>query len=188
MYTLLQAILLLSSSSCLAHPSTLTIPAIPLDDAADPSITPLPTPTSTLRYIAVQVGTQNYTCNADTGIYTAIGALARIYDATAFLMSVPREIDSLSQNYLATYVSQQYHREVTSDVALNNACENYTDSQYHPLLPVLGRHYFTSIGTPTFDLALAPEHPFLYAKKLSSVHAPSSQDVDWLYLVSNGST
>ncbi|KIJ52260.1 hypothetical protein M422DRAFT_25933 [Sphaerobolus stellatus SS14] len=44
----------------------------------------LTTPPGTLEFIALGVGTQNYSCNA-AGTFSSIGAVAKLYDVSCFL-------------------------------------------------------------------------------------------------------
>ncbi|KAK3678890.1 hypothetical protein LTR78_001343 [Recurvomyces mirabilis] len=178
---------LLAIGNCLPRRSNSVAPSLPLKEVTNTGSAPLPSPTTGLKYIAVQIGTQNYTCNAETGKYTATGALARIYDATSYLANHPDQVDSLSRTYLNLYTSQPCSQHPSTTVAIDDVCEDLANLQHFPPLPILGQHYFTSTGTPTFDLYLGWDHPFLYAKKVGDVPAPSANDVDWLYLTSNGS-
>ncbi|KAF2769075.1 hypothetical protein EJ03DRAFT_272836 [Teratosphaeria nubilosa] len=148
------------------------MPALPLGEIKDIGASPLPKPSCSPKYIAVGLGTQNYTCNATTGKYTATGALARLFDATAYLSNNHDKVDSLSHMYHNMYTSLP--------------CSKSPSDCPWPL-PVLGEHYFTASGTPTFDLYNAQSRPFLFSKKVGDVVSPNSQDVDWLYLSSNGS-
>ena len=161
------------------------MPALPLDLVATSATSALPTPTSTIKYIALGLGTQNYTCNSTTGKYDAAGALARLFDATVHLSVNPSEISSLSQTYLDAYTSLECASSSSDCINKDHRCEDRANAKS---LPILGEHYFTVAGTPTFDLQSAPKHPFLYAAKKADVPAPSSDDVDWLFLASNGST
>jgi hypothetical protein len=57
--------------------------------------------------------------------------------------------------------------------------------------PIIGSHYFTADGTPTFDLLAYRE--ILFAKKIADIPAPKDADkgpdgegaVDWLTLCDN---
>ncbi|KAK5108666.1 hypothetical protein LTR62_008071 [Meristemomyces frigidus] len=191
MPSIIQALLalssLLSTAHSLPHRSSNPIPSIPLNQISNSGVAPFPYPTTALKYIALQIGTQNYTCNATTGTYTANGALARIFDATVYLTNHPTQVSSLSRTYLDLYTAQPCSRWPSTRVPADDCCEDLTNlASLHPL-PVLGEHYFSATETPTFDLYAAPGHPYLSAKKLGDVPAPSAADVDWLYLVGNGS-
>ncbi|KAK3066508.1 hypothetical protein LTR53_017114, partial [Teratosphaeriaceae sp. CCFEE 6253] len=129
----------------------------------------------------------NYTCNATAGKYSATGALAQIFDATHYLTMHPNEIASLPQTYLDLYEMQQCASTRSANVKHDGSCEARANKKFSHPLKALGVHYFTSAGTPTFDLSQAPGHPFLYAAKKADVPAPSADDIDWLFLASNGS-
>ncbi|TKA71854.1 hypothetical protein B0A55_09827 [Friedmanniomyces simplex] len=163
-------------------------PAIPLDEVATTASSALPAPTGSLKFIALQLGTQNYTCNSTSGKYTATGALAQIFDATAYLTKNPAMVDSLSLAYLDLYTSLPCSKWPSDSITTDDQCEDKANSNFARPLPRLGEHYFTSTAAPTFDLYAAPGHPYMYAAKKADVPAPDSGDVDWLYLASNGST
>ncbi|KAH9835961.1 Protein of unknown function DUF3455 [Teratosphaeria destructans] len=165
------------------------MPALPLGEIKDTGNSPLPKPSCSPKYIAVGLGTQNYTCNATTGKYTATGALAQLFDATAYLSNNHDKVDSLSHTYYNTYTSLPCSKSPSNCVESDDRCEDQANSHFKPWpLPVLGEHYFTASGTPTFDLHNARSHPFLFSKKAGDVASPRSYDVDWLYLSSNGSS
>jgi hypothetical protein len=169
------------------HPSPRSIPTIPLNEVSSSGSSPLPSPTSKLVHIGLGLGTQNYTCNTTTGTYTSVGALARLFDATEYLTDHPNKVDSLPRNYLSLYQSIDCSKTPTSCIKTADKCEDKANQKFGNPLPILGEHYFTATGTPTFDLSQAPGHPFLFAKKVGDVPAPNAADVDWLFLASNGS-
>ncbi|GAB7350058.1 hypothetical protein MBLNU459_g0728t1 [Dothideomycetes sp. NU459] len=131
-------------------------PAIPLNG--------LPSPSGlTLRYIALGLGTQNYTCPNTTTAPIANGALATLYDATALLRAAPAAVSTLPALAYSTGSSLS--------------------------LPTLGHHWFSAAGVPTFDLEAAIPRAFLSAKKVAYVAAPADSvpnSVPWLYLVDDG--
>ena len=117
----------------------------------------------TLRYVALGLGTQNYTCSDTSSAPVSIGAVASLYDASSLLANAPATIPSLAA--LAYSVSNSLG------------------------LPTLGHHWFSASGVPTFDLEAANPRAFLSAKKVASVPAPSSSianSVPWLYLTDDG--
>ncbi|KAG9637028.1 hypothetical protein KCU95_g5325, partial [Aureobasidium melanogenum] len=122
----------------------------------------LPAPgTLSLEYIALGVGTQNYSCSATGATPTAIGAVADLYDAS--MLKTPAR-SSLIPSFAAVAYS--------------------THTWFN--LPTLGHHWFSAAGVPTFDLE---GHGFLSAKKVASVPAPSGSidaSVDWLFLEDDG--
>jgi hypothetical protein len=184
---LLAATTLLSVVQCLPHPPPRSTPTIPLKEVATGSLS-LPSPTSTLVHIGLGLGTQNYTCNATTRKYVSAGALARLFDATAYLTDHTDKIDTLSHTYLSLYTSTDCSKTPSACISTADKCEDKANQKFDQPLPILGQHYFTASGTPTFDLNQAPGHPFLFSKKVADVPAPHATDVDWLFLASNGST
>ncbi|KAI7185097.1 hypothetical protein D0869_00215 [Hortaea werneckii] len=136
-----------------------------------PLLDGLPSNTNiTLRYVALGVGVQNYTCNGTSYVQTqsSDGALATLYDATAYLASNPSAISSLSIERLEAYEASHH-------------CEE--SSNREPQLPNLGEHFFTSDMVPTFDLFETEPQRKLSAAKIQAVEAPVPDTVSWLYLV-----
>ena len=163
-----------------------------------PLLSGLPTPPAglTLKYVALCLGTQNYSCpsTTTTGASSAssssptstspqtptpipIGALATLYDATHLLLSTsvldPAALPALT------------HSLPCLADALNMSLG----------LPFLGHHYFDGLSRPTFDLTAASPPAFLSAKKVADVPAPvgtglqqsckgrdGAAAVDWLML------
>ncbi|EMC92508.1 hypothetical protein BAUCODRAFT_294003 [Baudoinia panamericana UAMH 10762] len=186
MQHLLSSLFLLAAlGHCVPHHARST-PAIPLKDVSNTGASPLPSPTGTLKYIAIGLGSQNYTCNGAT--YASDGALARLYDATSYLSNNPGKVDTLPSTYLKSFNSLPCSDDLSDCVLTDDACEDIAALLSGTPLPILGQHYFTSTLTPTFDLYFGAGHPFLYAKKVGDVPAPTSGNVDWLYLASNGSS
>lgn len=136
----------------------------------------LPAPTGNLQYIALGLGTQNYTCAATPGSTTAapvsIGALAKLSNAGSFLQSHPDLIDNLSGLVLG----------------LSTMNSGRTDPAEMMGLSYLGQHFFTATSSPEFDCTAVNAR--LVAKKLANVAAPTSTcsgpndagAVDWLQL------
>jgi len=141
-----------------------------------------------LKYIALGLGTQNYSCPRSTSTSTftsstttsttplSIGALATLYDATHLFTTTT----SLGPSALSI---------------LTNGITCLADSLDSSLsLSQLGYHYFDALGRPTFDLSSASTGAFLSAKKVANVWAPvtacagrnQAEAVDWLMLVDNG--
>jgi hypothetical protein len=122
----------------------------------------LPAPGAlTLKFIALGLGDQNYSCSAAGAVPTAIGAVADLYDAS-LLMPIAKS------SLIPTYAAVAYS----------------THTWYG--LPTLGHHYFSASGVPTFNLE---SNGFLSAKKVASVPAPSGSinpSVDWLFLQDDG--
>ncbi|KAK3651552.1 hypothetical protein LTR56_005694 [Elasticomyces elasticus] len=178
---------LLSTGNCMPRRSV-SAPALPLNKLASTVATALPAPTGSPQFIALGLGVQNYTCNSTTNTYAAAGALAQLFDATAYLSYRPDRIDSLSQEYLDRYTSFPCSQSPSSDIKIADRCEGLANSRIARPLPVLGEHYFTKTGTPSFDLSKAAHDPFLYSAKKANATAPGTGNVDWLYLASNGSS
>lgn len=153
---LAMATFLLSTSAVPTVPKPRTALSVPLNG--------LPAPSGlTLRYVALGLGTQNYTCPNTTTAPISIGAVATLYDATALLTAAPSAVCTLP------------------------ALAYSTDSSLS--LPTLGHHWFSAAGVPTFDLQAAIPRAFLSAKKEASVAAPAgsvANSVPWLYLVDDG--
>ncbi|KAK5013520.1 hypothetical protein BJ546DRAFT_1027278 [Cryomyces antarcticus] len=136
------------------------------------STLPSPPPGTTLKYIALGLGTQNYTCASPSASSPPMsaGALATLYDATARL-SLPSG---------AIQIPKLPGTSLKSGNGLG--------------LPVLGQHHFTSSLVPCFDLAAASPPLFLSAHKAASAPAPADADagparsgaVDWLELLDDG--
>lgn len=180
---------LFSSGHSLPRPPFNETPTLPLAEVANTGPSPLPSPSGRPKYVAVGLGTQNYTCNATSGNYTATGALAQLFDATLYLAAHRNQIPSMPQTYLSLYNALPCSKSPSPCVAQDDRCEGLANSLFRPRpMNILGEHYFTSSGTPTFDLYDAPGRPFMFSKKAGVVPAPSADDVDWLYLTSNGSS
>ncbi|KAF2430031.1 hypothetical protein EJ08DRAFT_650028 [Tothia fuscella] len=168
-----------SSVSALALPAILdrftrdtrlTI-AIPLNGLPSPSII---SPAVQLKYIALGVGTQNYTCastpNSASAAPVSLGAKAVLYNAGPFLESRPNMIGRLADKAYG---------------------DDRVPSRYD--LGILGSHFFNAAGQPTFDLTAVGAR--LVVRKLNGVTAPPDScrgkddddtgAVDWLQLVDN---
>jgi hypothetical protein len=138
----------------------------------------LPAPTGSLKYIALGLGTQNYTCASTPGSTTAapvaIGAVARLSDASDFLQD--------HEDFVSTLPG----------LVLGLSTVTSTDPAKVLGLPYLGQHFFTSTSSPEFDLTAVGAR--LVAKKLANAAAPpgafpgpsNAGAVDWLQLEDNG--
>lgn len=143
------------------------------------STLPAPLSSLTLKYIALGLGTQNYTCastpNSPTAAPVQVGALANLFDATDTIVAVA--------NSPLTTVSKAMSAGPCQADAHNTAAS----------LRQIGQHYFDIAGTPTFDLGA--EGMLLKAKKMASAAAPSDAcvgrdggaAVPWLMLQDDGS-
>lgn len=143
----------------------------------------------TLKYIGLGVGVQNYTCASTTSTPKSIGALATIFDLTAYLEKTDDLTTDISNKYLEAYQDIAC-TEDASDIS-NNACEERINSLH---LPLLGKQFFADIngaGVPSFQLY---NGEFLSSQKVGDVSAPAGSyagangagAVDWLFLVQDG--
>jgi hypothetical protein len=179
------AILLSSTVTALALPTEynslearngdLTI-ALPSSGLPAPSTL---SPQVSLKYIALGVGTQNYTCastpNSATAAPVQVGAKAVLFDAGQFFQKLPIMINKLPPLSLGLYTmtGQPDMTSITGGA-------------------VLGDHYFNAAGQPVFDLTKVGAK--LTAKKLANVAAPADAcagprnagAVDWLLLTDVG--
>ncbi|PYH97925.1 hypothetical protein BO71DRAFT_317522 [Aspergillus ellipticus CBS 707.79] len=136
----------------------------------------LPSPSGmSVIYVAVGRGTQNYTCATSTASSTpaAIGAVARLYDATCLAANYPDLLESLPG---IVYKSALPRNEETPLPPAN--------------LNLLGHHFFRDTTTPVFNLdtTASEQHGIAITKKSDALDAPSSAikgpngAVQWLYL------
>ncbi|OQN98549.1 hypothetical protein B0A48_15811 [Cryoendolithus antarcticus] len=173
--TSLVATLALLSSTAFALPplQRSAAPVLPVNEVG-PGFPP-PPPGASPVFIALGVGTQNYTCNATSLTFGSNVALADLYDVTRFINANTK--NSITNLYLAA-----------STTPIKNPLQ----------LQHIGKHYFTktvSGNSPNFDFTESGKG-FLQAKKVASVTAPADAwaglkgqaygAVDWLYLVDNG--
>lgn len=138
-----------------------------------PSALPPPDASWALRYVALGLGTQNYTCaGAGASAPAPAGAVAALYDASARLAGAKASaIPTLAAQALASAKPAAAGGAPALAPALG--------------MPQLGRHYFAASGAPTFDLARArPAPALLSARKVAAVPAPGA--VAWLELVDDG--
>jgi hypothetical protein len=138
----------------------------------------LPAPNGTvLKYVALALGTQNYTCASpySTAVPTPNGAKAQLYDAGRFFEIDPAMIPTLPPIALGMY-SISYGEISLPDILG---------------FPVLGKHFFNAALQPIFDLYAVNAQ--LLGKKVGDIPAPAGSSaglngtgaVDWLYLVDN---
>ncbi|PWY88607.1 hypothetical protein BO94DRAFT_534496 [Aspergillus sclerotioniger CBS 115572] len=126
-------------------------------------------------YVAVGRGTQNYTCATSTSDSTpqAIGAVARLYNATCIAANYPDILELLP--------GIVYKEQLPS---------NEEDPLPPANLQLLGHHFFRDTTTPVFNLDTTPSRQYGIAisKKQSALDAPSTAiqgtngAVQWLYL------
>ncbi|KFY29767.1 hypothetical protein V493_02249 [Pseudogymnoascus sp. VKM F-4281 (FW-2241)] len=138
---------------------------------------PAPGTNRILKFVTLGRGVQNYTCAGDCASPVAVGAIAEIFDITAFARASPASPKFIGLPGAATYLT-------LPDVQkLLNTC---MPSGSHAA--VIGKHYFNSAGVPTFDLSVKGKK--LLSKLVSKVDAPSGANagpagtgaVPWLKL------
>ncbi|OCK80076.1 hypothetical protein K432DRAFT_328920 [Lepidopterella palustris CBS 459.81] len=157
-----------------------------LSNLAIPSST-LPAPDGlVLKFVALGIGTQNYTCASpsSSAVPASNGALATLYDIGTKLNSDP---------------GSAWKIPITSGLALSLSpypaiLNGFLVSQGYN--NVLGEHFFTSAMVPTFSLFDVPSTPIpqVNCKKSASMPAPTSAcpgennegAVPWLYLTDAG--
>lgn len=136
-----------------------------------------------IRYIALGLGTQNYTCNTTSPSARPVpnGAFAHLFSVKEFLENHPTISASLPAQALLSL-------SLNETLSLPNALN----------FPYLGKHYFNSKLQPIFDLYTV--NAGLLAKQVSDIAAPPNAypgvngtgAVDWLHLVDasggNGAT
>ncbi|KAH8685886.1 hypothetical protein BGZ60DRAFT_466529 [Tricladium varicosporioides] len=161
-----------TTSSAVVTPSatasaTPTIPA----SGANPDLN---NPDLSLQFVAIGRGVQNYTCTGAGSNSTLIGAIATLFDAT--------DIAYANEAMLHTLPPMMVNLPVESAGSIQTAAKKIN-------LDVLGHHFFTADGTPTFDLT-DEDSKILYAAKVMGVKAPADASkgplgtgaVDWLQL------
>ncbi|KAJ1309355.1 hypothetical protein OPQ81_006134 [Rhizoctonia solani] len=140
------------SGAQLAVPSPLSVPS---------GVTP--------EYIALGVGTQNYTCSS-AGSYTSAGAVANLIDISCLYGSDPELFEDV----------QEYAYNVIGNWANVKATLG-------PYIHILGKHYFVSQNgsiAPKFDFT-RNGNGYVVAKKIEGAASPDGpQNVDWLELQS----
>lgn len=138
----------------------------------------LPSPSSispavSLKYVAIGVGTQNYTCASTPDSGSApiqVGAKATLYDASQFFQTLSGLVPTIPGFVLGLYTMTG------------------ADPSTSLTLGAMGNHFFNSAGQPTFDLTKI--NALLTAKKTGDVVAPASAcpgpngvgAIDWLQL------
>ncbi|KXN81690.1 hypothetical protein AN958_03937 [Leucoagaricus sp. SymC.cos] len=146
-----------------------------------------PAPNETLSYVAVAIGTQNYTCSS-TGTYTNVGAVAELFDISCLAKDKP-VFDMIADGAIAFW---------------NAAPPNLTPQQVISGLSVLkspvilGQHYYvtnpiTGIGiNPKWDFTSSgatagKSDAYVVAAKAFGATAPTgSKDIDWVFLTNIG--
>jgi hypothetical protein len=129
----------------------------------------------TVKYIALGHGIQNYSCVAVNSAPVQLGALATLFDATAFAFADEEGFNTIPP--IAVYIPLP---------------AIYSSSLTARIFPVLGYHYFAADGTPAFSLSSVGRS--FYGKKTGDLKAPTSANkgpantgaVDWLQLQDKG--
>ncbi|KAF7336172.1 malate dehydrogenase [Mycena venus] len=161
-----------NASRCDISGATLSLPS---------NQTLLTAPSQGPSYIGVAIGTQNYTCNATTGTYINVGAVAQLFDASCLYDSP--EFSSLQE---IAYTMWKYAPPTAS---ISQVIEYL--QPFHASF-VLGQHYFVPSPSgpgvsPKWDFSSAAlaGHPDAYvlAAKAGDIPAPTGPpNVDWLSL------
>ncbi|KAK3377685.1 hypothetical protein B0H63DRAFT_222285 [Podospora didyma] len=178
--------------------------ALPTTKCATPTLPSTGAPTQlappdaglVLKKIAVGHGIQNYTCATQTTASSpaAIGALAVLYDVTDLYpgsarLTVTKQFwDALPSTLLWSQplpvsASATAPFPAPKDVKVGNTN-----------LKFLGRHYFDSLGSPTFDLSTVNLKASVKKDVNGGIDAPATADkgpmgtgaVQWLRLIDNG--
>ncbi|KAF9459663.1 hypothetical protein BDZ94DRAFT_1239043 [Collybia nuda] len=141
-------------------------------------------PTATPSFIAVAIGTQNYTCGA-SGTYTNTGAVAELFDMSC-LYNTPLYSKIPDDAYTLWKLAPSFLKAQTVISLLS-----YTSTPV-----VLGQHYYvpnpiTGTGaSPKWDFTSQGAYKgdadaFVVAAKSAGTTAPvGSRDVDWVLLTS----
>ena len=132
-----------------------------------------------MKFITIGHGVQNYTCADPSTNSTpvAIGALATLYDMTSLALSSPDLASTLPALAAALPLTASF---IVPNTPL--FLEGVGTFQ------ILGGHFFTADGTPTFDLFTAGVR--IFSKVVKKIKAPAEADrgihgtgaVEWLAL------
>ncbi|PWY71731.1 hypothetical protein BO70DRAFT_298119, partial [Aspergillus heteromorphus CBS 117.55] len=134
---------------------------------------PSPSPGLKLKYLAIGLGSQNYTC-ASAGASakpTSIGAVATLYDASCALSSNQDLLHALPN--LVTRVPMEAVELVATLASLLNPSS---------LGVIMGVHYFRDASTAFFDFRPSGANDWVAAKKVNNATAPGGYHVPWLKL------
>ncbi|KAG5642727.1 hypothetical protein DXG03_002272 [Asterophora parasitica] len=170
------------ASCAFAYPSYRTCDISNASIAYPEGASTLPAPINKPSYVAVAIGTQNYTCSA-AGTYNLVGAVAELYD-TSCLYNTP----------LFSKVATRAYK------AWKSAPASWTPQKairlLYPTPAALGQHYFvtnpvTGVGSsPKWDFTSTGAtkgnaNAYVVAAKNTGLAAPTgAQDIDWVYLKS----
>ncbi|KAL0579249.1 hypothetical protein V5O48_002753 [Marasmius crinis-equi] len=147
------------------------------------NIAGLTPPSHSVSFIALGVGTQNYTCSAG-GTYASAGAVASLFDVSCITSSP--DFATLSSKAFGSW------NKASASASPASALNSIQGINKSPI----GDHYFTTSpsgnGTsPKWDMTSKAfkgnTNAFVIAAKQGSVPSPGgSTNVDWLYLTSVG--
>ncbi|KAJ3573367.1 hypothetical protein NP233_g2461 [Leucocoprinus birnbaumii] len=141
-----------------------------------------------LSYVAVAIGTQNYTCSS-TGTYTLNGALADLFDISCLAKSKTL-FDKVTDAAIAIW---QHAPPNLSTKTVMNGLQTMIKN---PIF--LGQHYYVTnpiTGTgvnPMWDFTSSSatrknsEAYVVAAKSYGSAAPTGTQDIDWVYLTNIG--
>jgi hypothetical protein len=136
---------------------------------------------SEVKHVTIGHGIQNYTCQSNLSAPpVAIGAVATLYDVTPLAF-----LSSSTSSQIPAIAAQQ---PLTNSLVPNAPLSIPGLGSF----PILGFHFFSSNGTPVFDLNMVGE--VLFSKKLADIKAPANASigiegtgaVDWLALTAIG--
>lgn len=156
---------------------------------------------TSLKYILLGFGFQNYTCESTESDAAAVGALAMLYDATSLYPGQSAQslsIEEFNELSITTLHSKDIPLKLQqpplmgadpSEPFLTPGEDLQLDSLAEPI-PFVGHHFFNSKGVPQFKVSGAKGDVDFHAAKLDSIAAPSTADVGpdgtgavgWLYL------
>lgn len=141
--------------------------------------TQLPSPSDglTLKFVTLGRGVQNYTCAGGYGAPASVGAIADIFDITAFAEESADSSDFTGLPAAAAYLPLP---------GVQQLLDGRMPAGSHAA--VIGKHYFNSAGVPTFDLSA--KSSLLASKLVQKATAPADADagpsgtgaVPWLKL------
>jgi hypothetical protein len=162
-------------------------PAQPLNGLPAPSTL---TPAATLKYIALGLGHQNYSCASPSAAPLALGATAALFDIKTYVSLLPALVPTLPGLQLALST-------LKNDILPppQNAGTDQADYSTNLLgFNRIGTHFFAADHVPTFSLTGVSPPAALSAAKAADVPAPpgscqgpdGSGAVDWLLLKDNG--
>lgn len=146
-----------------------------------------PAPSSSLSYVAVAIGTQNYTCSS-AGTYTNVGAVAELFDISCLATS-KTVFDKIADAAIGLWKIAPPNLTPQKVVGMLSNFKN-------PI--ILGQHYYvtnpiTRTGVnPEWDFTSAgvtagnPNAYVVAARNYGSAAPSGSTDIDWVYLTNIG--